>query len=63
MVDAQKAQTTGPMRIAVRVDIGGGVVITAAITNEAIDELAIRAGDTAIAVIKASDVRLAEEEF
>ncbi len=50
-----KGQTTGHVRI----DIGSGVVITASITNEAIDELALKAGDEAIAVIKASDVMVA----
>ncbi len=54
----QKGQTTGHVRI----DVGGGVVITASITNEAIDELGLRAGDAAIAVIKASDVMVAKEE-
>jgi molybdopterin-binding protein len=39
----------------VRIDIGGAVV-TASITNEAVDELALKAGDRAAAVIKASDV-------
>jgi molybdopterin-binding protein len=40
----------------VRIDIGGGAVVTASITNEAVDELALRVGDNAAAVIKASDV-------
>jgi molybdopterin-binding protein len=31
-------------------------VITASITNEAVDELALQAGDEAVAIIKASDV-------
>lgn len=48
----QKGQTTGHVRI----DVGGGVVITASITNEAIDELGLTVGDQAVAVIKASDV-------
>lgn len=52
VVAVQKGQTTGHIRI----DIGQGVIITASITNEAIDELALRAGEEAIAVIKASDV-------
>jgi molybdopterin-binding protein len=39
----------------VRIDIGGGV-ITASITNEAVDDLALKPGDAASAVIKASDV-------
>ena len=40
----------------VHIDIGGGVTVHASITNEAIDELALKVGDTAYAVIKASDV-------
>ncbi|HEY6434186.1 MAG TPA: molybdopterin-binding protein [Acetobacteraceae bacterium] len=51
-----KGQTTGHVRI----DIGSGVIITSSITNEAIDELAIKVGDEAIAVIKASDVMVAK---
>ena len=40
----------------VRIDIGGGVTVTAAITNEAAQELGLKNGMKAIAVIKASDV-------
>jgi len=40
----------------VRIQIGGGAVITASITNEAVDELGLVAGGEASAVIKASDV-------
>ena len=39
----------------VRIDIGNAVV-TASITNEAVDELKLAKGQTAYAVIKASDV-------
>ncbi|HSU06556.1 MAG TPA: TOBE domain-containing protein [Acetobacteraceae bacterium] len=56
VVAVQKGQTTGHVRI----DIGNGVVITSSITNEAIDDLAIKVGDEAIAVIKASDVMVAK---
>jgi molybdopterin-binding protein len=52
VVAVQKGQTTGHVRI----DVGGGIVITASITNEAIDDLALKPGDEAVAVIKASDV-------
>jgi molybdopterin-binding protein len=52
----QKGQTTGHVRI----DIGGRAIITASITNEAIDNLALRVGDDATAVIKASDVMAAK---
>jgi molybdopterin-binding protein len=37
-------------------DIGGGNVITASITNEAVEDLQLAAGKKASAVIKASDV-------
>ena len=47
-----KGQTTAHVRI----DIGGGVMVTASITNEAVDDLALKTGDTATAIIKASDV-------
>jgi molybdopterin-binding protein len=36
------------------------VIITSSITNEAVDDLGLRAGDEAIAVIKASDVMVAK---
>ena len=52
IVAVQKGQTTGHVRI----DIGSGVVLTSSITNEAIDDLALVIGDTAFAIIKASDV-------
>jgi molybdopterin-binding protein len=52
VVSVVKGQTTGHVHI----DIGGGVVIKSSITNEAIDDLALKAGDEAVAVIKASDV-------
>ena len=51
-----KGQTTGHVHI----DIGNGVTVHASITNEAIDDLALKAGDEAWAVIKASDVMVAK---
>ena len=56
IVGVQKGQTTAHVRI----DIGGGVVVTASITNEAVDDLALKTGDDAFAVIKASDVMIAK---
>ena len=56
VVDVRKGTTTAHVRI----DIGNGVVITSSITNEAVDELGLRVGDEAIAVIKASDVMVAK---
>ena len=54
VVEVTKGQTTAHVRI----DIGNGVIVTSSITNEAVDELALKAGDAAIAVIKASDVMI-----
>jgi molybdopterin-binding protein len=50
--------TKGATTSHVRIDIGGAVV-TASITNEAVDELKLARGQTAYAVIKASDVMVA----
>lgn len=52
VVAVHKGQTTGHVQI----DVGHGIIITSSITNEAIDELELQVGDTATAVIKASDV-------
>ena len=41
----------------VRLDVGG-TTITAAITNEAVDELGLEEGQQAYAVVKASDVMI-----
>ena len=55
VVEVKKGATTSH----VRVDIGGGQIVTASITNEAVDELGIKAGGKAMVVIKASDVMIA----
>jgi molybdopterin-binding protein len=54
VVEVKKGATTAH----VRVEIAPGQIITASITNEAVDELALKAGDAAIVVIKASDVMI-----
>jgi molybdopterin-binding protein len=48
--------TKGTTTSHVRIEVGQGVVITASITNEAVADLNLQKGDTAWAVIKASDV-------
>ena len=53
VVEVQKGATTSH----VRVDIGGNI-LTSSITNEAVDELGIKARDSVIVVIKASDVMI-----
>ena len=40
----------------VTIEIAGGVTITSSITNEAAEELGLKAGMKAFAVVKASDV-------
>lgn len=56
VVEVKKGATTAHVRI----DLGGSI-ITASITNEAVDELKLAPGMTASAVIKASDVMIAVE--
>jgi molybdopterin-binding protein len=51
IVEVRKGTTTAHVKIDV-----GGQIVTAAITNESIDELKLAAGQTAYAVVKASDV-------
>ena len=55
VVEVKKGATTSH----VRVEIAGGQVITASITNEAVDDLGLKAGAAVTAVIKASDVMIA----
>jgi molybdopterin-binding protein len=54
IVEVRKGQTTAHVRIDV-----AGTVVTASITNEAVDELKLQNGQQAYAVIKASDVMVA----
>jgi len=55
VVEVKKGATTSH----VRVDIGGGQIITSSITNEAVDDLGIKTGGKATVVVKASDVMIA----
>ena len=55
VVEVKKGATTSH----VRVDIGGGQIVTSAITNEAVDDLGLKAGGKATVVVKASDVMIA----
>jgi molybdopterin-binding protein len=54
ILDVTKGATTSH----VRVDFGHSVTVTAAITNEAVTDLALKQGEDAWAVIKASDVMI-----
>ena len=55
VVEVKKGATTSH----IRVDIGGGQVVTSAITNEAVDDLGLKASSQVTVVIKASDVMIA----
>ena len=57
VVSVTKGQTTAHVKI----EIAAGAIVTASITNEAVDELKLKAGDAAYAVIKASDVMVARD--
>jgi len=52
------AITPGAVNGTVKVDIGGGTIVTASITEEAIAELALAPGDRVTVVIKSSDVMI-----
>jgi molybdopterin-binding protein len=53
IVEVRKGTTTAHVKIDV-----GGQIVTAAITNESVDELKLAAGQAAYAVVKASDVMI-----
>ena len=55
VIDVKKGATTSH----IRVDVDGGQIVTASITNEAVDELGIKAKGHVTTVIKASDVMIA----
>ena len=55
ILDVKKGATTAHIRL----EIAAGKIITSSITNEAVEELGLKAGGTAIAIIKASNVMIA----
>lgn len=52
IVEVTKGVTTSHVFI----DIGGGAIVTASITNQSVDELGLAVGGSAYAIIKSSDV-------
>lgn len=56
ILSVQKGQTTAHVRLDVN-----GQIVTASVTNEAVDELGLQVGMAAAAIIKASDVMIAVE--
>jgi molybdopterin-binding protein len=57
IIEVKKGATTAH----VRVDIGNGQIVTSSITNEAVEELALKTGSAVTVVIKASDVMIATD--
>jgi len=57
VVDVKK----GAVAAQVRVDIGGGKLLTSMITVDAVEDLGIKAGDSVAVVIKSTEVMLATE--
>ena len=55
IIEVKKGATTAHVRL----EIAPGQIVTAAITNEAVEELGLKSGDEAIALIKASNVMIA----
>jgi molybdopterin-binding protein len=54
VLEVKRGQTTAHVKL----DVGGGIVITSSITMESVDDLKLKQGDAGYAVIKASDVIL-----
>jgi molybdopterin-binding protein len=52
------AVTKGSTTAHIKVELASGLTITSSITNEAVDELALKVGDSVSAVIKSSDVMI-----
>jgi molybdopterin-binding protein len=55
ILEVKKGATTAHVRL----EIAPGQVITSSITNEAVDELGLKVGSTAVAIVKASSVMIA----
>lgn len=58
ILEVVRGATTAHVRLAV----SPGTVLTASITNEAVDQLGLVAGQDAFAVVKASDVMIAVKD-
>ena len=55
------AVTKGATTAHVKIEVSPGSVITASITNEAVDALGVAVGKPAMAIVKASDVMVGVE--
>ncbi|HET6352417.1 MAG TPA: TOBE domain-containing protein [Coriobacteriia bacterium] len=54
--------TRGPVSAMVKIKVAEGLTISATVTSEAVDELGLKEGMSAVALFKASSVMLALEE-
>lgn len=54
IVSINKGATTAHVKI----ELASGVAMTSSITNEAVDDLGLKVGDSVHAVVKASDVMI-----
>ncbi|TWB21799.1 MULTISPECIES: TOBE domain-containing protein [Nitrospirillum] len=55
------AVTKGVTTAHVKIEIAAGSIITSSITNESVDDLGLKVGDTVSAIIKSSDVIIGKE--
>jgi molybdopterin-binding protein len=55
ILDVKKGATTSHVRL----EIAPGQIVTASITNESVDELGLKVGASAVAIVKASSVMIA----
>jgi molybdopterin-binding protein len=51
----------GAVMSSVKIDIGGGNVITAFIGKESVEDLGLKVGDNAVAIIKSTEVIVGKE--
>ncbi len=52
------AVTKGSTTAHVKVELAPGLMVTSSITNEAVDDLSLKVGDSVSVVIKSSDVMI-----
>lgn len=57
ILEVKKGTTTAHIRL----ELPGGQVVTSAITNESVDDLALKVGEEAYAIIKSSDVMIGKD--
>jgi molybdopterin-binding protein len=55
------AVTKGMTTANVKIQLASGLTVTSSITNEAVEDLGLRVGDSVSAIVKASDVLIGKE--